>query len=85
MPVWASEFQMPFVMFVFPGWALCLFGGLLLLVAAIFWSARGDGVRLQLKPRWWRGAVAVGVISFILGAVWQLAGYVQIGAVFWPQ
>lgn len=83
MPVWPSEFQMPFVMFVFPGWVLCFLGGVLLLVAAIFWSATSDGVRLHLKPGWWRAAVTVGVVAFILGVVWQLVGYVQIGAVTW--
>ncbi len=84
MPVWPSEIQMPFVIFVFPGWALSVLGGLLLLGAAAYWSVKGDGARLPVKPAWWRAAVALGTLSFILGAVWQMVGYVRIGAVTWP-
>ena len=84
MPLWPSEPLMPFVRFVFPGWALCLFGALLLLVAATYWTVKSDGVRLHAKPPWWRAAVALGFLSFIIGAIWQLGGYVRIGAVTWP-
>ncbi|MBI2154447.1 MAG: hypothetical protein HYU24_12200 [Candidatus Rokubacteria bacterium] len=76
---------MPFVRSVFLGYALCLLGGVLLLAAASYWSVKSDGVRLRVKPGWWRAAVALGFLSFILGIVWQLGGYVQIGAVTWPR
>ena len=85
MPQWPTELLMPFVRFVFPGWALAVLGALLLLGAAAYWTAKSDGVRLQVKPPWWRAAVAVGFLSFILGAAWQLLGYIQIGAVTWPR
>ncbi|MBI4590066.1 MAG: hypothetical protein HY725_14630 [Candidatus Rokubacteria bacterium] len=85
MPVSPTEALMPFVRFVFPGWALAFLGALLLLGAAAYWSVKSDGVRLHVKPAWWRAAVALGVGLFILGAVWQLVGYVQIGAVTWPR
>ncbi len=85
MPVWASESLMPFVRYVFPGYALCLVGGLLLLVAAGYWTVKSDGVRLQVKPAWWRAAVALGFLAFIAGVVVQLGGYVWIGAVTWPR
>lgn len=85
MPVWSSESLMPFVRFVFPGYALSLLGGVLLLAAAIYWSVKSDGVRLQIKPGWWRAAVALGFLSFIAGVILQLAGYVWIGAVTWPR
>ncbi len=85
MPLWPTEILMPFVRFVFPGWALSVLGALLLLVAASYWTVKGDGVRLHAKPGWWRALVALGFLSFILGIVWQLGGYVQIGAVTWPR
>ena len=85
MPVWPSESLMPFVRYVFPGYALCLLGGLLLLIAAIYWTVKSDGVRLQVKPAWWRVVVALGFLAFILGVVVQLGGYVWIGAVTWPR
>ena len=84
MPVWSTEALMPFVRSVFPGYALCLLGGVLLLAAASYWTVKSDGVRLQAKPGWWRAAVALGFLSFVLGVIWQLGGYVQIGAVTWP-
>ena len=84
MPLWSTEALMPFVRSVFPGYALCLLGGVLLLAAASYWTVMSDGVRLQAKPGWWRAAVALGFLSFILGVIWQLGGYVQIGAVTWP-
>ncbi len=85
MPLWPTETLMPFVRFVFPGWALAFLGGLLLLGAAGYWTWKSDGVRLHAKPGWWRAAVTVGTLSFIVGVVWQLAGYVRIGAVTWPR
>lgn len=85
MPVWPTESLMPFVRSVFLGYALCLLGGVLLLAAASYWSVKSDGVHLRVKPGWWRAAVALGFLSFILGIVWQLGGYVQIGAVTWPR
>ena len=84
MPVWPAEGLMPFVHFVFPGWALSVLGGILLLIAASYWTLKSDGTRLHVKPGWWRAAVALGFLSFIAGAVWQLGGYVRIGAVTWP-
>ncbi len=85
MPVWSMESLMPFVRYVFPGYALCLLGGVLLLAAAGYWTLKSDGVHLRVKPGWWRAAVAFGFLSFIAGIVVQLAGYVQIGAVTWPR
>ena len=85
MPVWSTESLMPFVRFVFPGYALCLLGGVLLLAAASYWTVKSDGVRLRVKPGWWRAAVALGFLSFIAGVIGQLAGYVWIGAVTWPR
>lgn len=84
MPIHPEEFLMPFVRYVFPGWALAFLGALLLLAAAVYWTLRSDGVRLTVKPPCWRAVVAAGALSFILGAVWQLLGYVRIGAVTWP-
>lgn len=84
MPVWPTELLMPFVRFVFPGLALCLLGAVLLLIAASYWTVKSDGVRLHVKPGWWRAAVALGFLSFVVGVLWQLAGYVWIGAVTWP-
>lgn len=85
MPAWPTEIAMPFVQFVFPGWALAVLGALLLLVAAGYWTVMSDGVRLHAKPAWWRAAVLVGTLAFVVGAVWQLIGYVQIGATTWPR
>lgn len=85
MPVWPSEIEMPFVKFVFPGWALSAVGALLLLGAAVYWTVKSDGIRLHVRPAWWRVAVAIGTLSFLLGVVWQLVGYVRIGAVTWPE
>lgn len=84
MPAWPSELQMPFVKFVFPGWALAFVGALMLLGAAIYWAQRSDGVRLDSKPGWWRAAVALGWFALMLGILWQLMGYFRIGAVTWP-
>lgn len=84
MPVWPDESMMPFIKFVFPGWALAVLGALLLLVAAGYWTVKSDGARLHTKPAWWRAAVAAGTLAFILGAIWQLVGYVRIGVTTWP-
>ena len=84
MPLWPAEGLMPFVRFVFPGWALCVLGGILLLIAASYWTVKSDGVRLHVKPGWWRAAVALGFLSFVVGTMWQLGGYVWIGAATWP-
>ena len=83
MPVWSTESLMPFVRYVFPGYALCLLGGALLLAAASYWAVKSDGIQLRAKPGWWRAAVALGVVSFIVGVAVQLAGYAWIGAVTW--
>jgi hypothetical protein len=76
---------MPFVRLVFSGWALAFLGALLLLAAAAYWTWKSDGTRLHVKPGWWRAAVALGSLSFALGAVWQLVGYALIGAATWPR
>ena len=51
-------------------------GGLGLLSG--FWVFMG-----HFWPGWWRAAVALGFLSFIVGVAVQLAGYVWIGAVTW--
>jgi hypothetical protein len=76
--------SLAFVLNVFPGWALAGGGALLLLVAAAYWAVRSDGVRLLDKPAWWRAAVTLGTLGFVGGVLWQLVGYVRIGAVTWP-
>ncbi len=85
MPVWSSESLMPFVRYVFPGYMLCLIGAVLLLIAAAYWTVKSDGVRLHVKPAWWRLVTTLGFLAFTVGVVLQLAGYVWIGAVTWPR
>jgi hypothetical protein len=85
VPQWSTEALMPFVRYVFPGYALCLVGAVLLLAAASYWTLKSDGVRLRVKPAWWRAAVTLGFLSFVAGVGVQLAGYVWIGAVTWPR
>jgi len=76
-------FDPEFVPFVAGGYSLALLGAVLLLASAIWWSWASDGVRLQPKPSLWRALTGAAWVFFVGGIVWQLAGYVGIGAVTW--
>lgn len=78
-------FDPQFVPFVGGGYGLALLGAVLLLASAVWWAWASDGVRLEPKPRAWRTLTSAGWLCFALGVLWQLAGYVGIGAVTWPR
>ena len=83
MPVPPIRFDPLFVPFVAGGYGLALLGAILLLAAGIWWSWASDGVRLEPKPAVWRALTRAGWVCFALGILWQLLGYVWIGAVTW--
>lgn len=83
MPVPPILFDPQFVPFVAGGYGLALLGAIFLLAAGIWWSRASDGVRLEPKPPAWRILTSVGWLFFVLGILWQLVGYVWIGAVTW--
>jgi hypothetical protein len=78
-------FDPQFVPFVGGGYGLALVGAILLLASAIWWSWASDGVRLNPKPSVWRALTGAGWVFFVFGVLWQLAGYVRIGAVTWER
>lgn len=84
MPFPPVLFDPKFVPLVGGGYGLALLGAILLLAAGIWWSWTSDGVRLDPKPPVWRALTGAGWLFFVLGVLWQLAGYVGIGAVTWP-
>ena len=85
MPTPPVLFDWKFVPLVGTGYGLALLGAILLLASAAWWSWASDGVRLEPKPPAWRAMVTAGWLFFVLGFIWQLAGYVGIGAVTWPR
>ncbi len=85
MPFPPVLFDPKFVPLVGGGYGLALLGAILLLAGGIWWSLASDGVRLEPKPPVWRAVTSVGWLFFVLGILWQLAGYIGIGAVTWPR
>ncbi len=85
MPFPPVLFDSKFVPLVGGGYGVTLLGAILLLAAGIWWSWVSDGVRLAPKPPVWRAVTSAGWLLFTGGILWQLAGYVGIGAVTWPR
>ncbi|MFQ5520044.1 MAG: hypothetical protein ACE5FK_01490 [Candidatus Methylomirabilia bacterium] len=84
MPYPPLLFDPEFVPQVASGYGLTLLGGFLLLVAAVWWSVASGGIRLDPKPAVWRLLAFAGWVLFTLGFLWQIIGYVAIGATTWP-
>lgn len=83
MPAPPILFDSKFVPFVGAGYGLILLGAIFLLISGIWWSAASNGVRLEPKPALWRALTGAGWVCFVLGILWQLLGYVGIGAATW--
>jgi drug/metabolite transporter (DMT)-like permease len=86
MPVMADPpifFEPYFVWNVMGGYFILLVGMGLLLLAGIWWSRAGEWRHREQPPLAWRGLSALGFVLFALGIVWQLIGYVNVGAVTW--
>ena len=72
-------FDGTFMKAVGTGWGLTVLGALLLLAAAVWYSAANRSRAIDRPPAGFRGLVVVGVGLFLVGLAWQVIGYGVIG------
>jgi hypothetical protein len=77
-------FDPVFVENVIAGLLVTLVGGVLLLVAGVWWARTSDAAQADPRSAAWRTLCAIGWLVFLGGILWQLLGYIRIGAVTWP-